>query len=265
MQVVEYNFVEPTDYTYPADITVENGVARLTAPYVTSDPSIRNAAALNIDMLIKLDVRYWFAAKDNILFTVEIDGVEYWWDGSAWSQSSGYSQANTPEDITAYAQFLEILNHTKTFRIVAYLHSYDGTRTPTLNYMAVTVGTFSETVTEPSKTKVWGFIRDLNGFPVEGVKIKAWLKRPVIYGKLIITPQVIEAKSYENGYFEILLVDNEGMKYFPDAGIGKPYYVFQFRGQGIKFTEYRYVPQAIAKEYITLEKIVGGADEEVNS
>ena len=53
-------------------------------------------------------------------------------------------------------------------------------------------------------------------------------------------------------------VDNEGMKYFPDQGIGKPFYVFEFKGSGINFKEGRYVPRVVRMEYADLEKVIGG-------
>ena len=257
MQTVQYNFQNPGDYTFPPSIEVDNGVARLVSPYSTSNPSIRPAAALNIDMLIGVEVSASVEALDAVKHTVEIAGVEYWWDGSAWVESSGYAQSNTAEEVTAYGQFLEILSHTQTFRLVSYMHS-GGEHTPTLTTIYLTVGRFEEDIVEPAKTKIWGFVRDLYGNPVEGVSIKVYLKATAQYGKIIISPEVKRDKSRFNGYFELLLVDNEGMKYFPDQGIGKPFYVFEFKGSGINFKEGRYVPRVVRMEYADLEKVIGG-------
>lgn len=259
MQIIEYDFKNSADYTFPESIDVENGVVRLVKPYVTSNPAIIPTAPMSIDMLVRLEIGGSAEAGNDIKHTVEIAGVEYWWDGAAWVPSSGYIESNTAAEITAFSRYLEILSHTKTCRIVTYLHS-SGSYTPTLSHLWVTVGTYAESIVEPSKTKVWGWIRNAEGEPVKGVGIKAWIKNPVAYGKVMITPHVVEGRSQDNGYFELMLVDNEGMKYFPDAGIGKPYYVFNFRGAGFKTKEARYVPKVGAVEYMLLEKIIGGAE-----
>jgi len=259
MRTVIYNFINESQYEYSNGIVVENGVVRLKYPYSMTGEYVKSKNKLNIDVLVKLDIDAVLNKYDEISFTLEIDGVEYWWDGAAWVVSSSPEESNYYDEITAYARFLEILSNTKEFRLVTYLWSFDGSTTPTLDNLILEFISYANVVEESHRVKVWGYISCIDGSFAKGVSIKVSLISPVIYNNIIISPMVLKTVSVDNGYFELYVIDNEGMSFLNNYGIGKPYYIFEFRGRGIdNIVEYKYVPRVDSVEYVKLENVVPG-------
>jgi len=130
-------------------IGVQQSVADLTATlttqiYPTTNPTIDIDAALRATITTNI-IDDWnsfsqtasIAGSDAIRYTLSDDnGVTYlYWDGGAWSVSSGYAQSNTAAEVnTNIGTFPLTLSGMK---IRLYLHSNNGTTTPSITSLTV--------------------------------------------------------------------------------------------------------------------------------
>lgn len=97
--------------------------------YSDTSPSIKSATSLTGNAIVSLTTNTEKPAGTDIKFTIEVDGVEYWFNTGEWVESTSPEESN---DAFTEEQ-LELLDSGgfAAFRPVAYLIS-DGTDTPTL-------------------------------------------------------------------------------------------------------------------------------------
>jgi hypothetical protein len=137
-----YPFTTSTDYFYGSNITVSGGVASLTdlggGTYSTSNPTIYPKITILAESITSISTDQFSVDEDTIQYAIGINGTNYYWSGVVWTTSTGYSQSNLINDIQDNLSTLNsLLSGIKEITIVAYLHSEDGTTTPSLSAITI--------------------------------------------------------------------------------------------------------------------------------
>ena len=186
--------------------------------------------------------------SDEVKYVLTKDGINYYYDSvtELWIVSDGtYTQTNTATEISANkASFIEIGVTTK---IIAYLHSDDGSTTPTLTQVDIEFDFYSVDVTAPSPCVVYGWIYDENGNVVENasvVAVPSELKG--VSGDKTISLQQKTGLSDSSGYWELELIASN------NTGI---YYNFYFNYDNHSQSFARLVPNEQSKAFGDLEEI----------
>jgi hypothetical protein len=112
-----------------------NGTQELPGPGVsfpTDNPSSIPKTGFQATGLVDFDAIVTEPGSDTVTFTVVVDGIEKYWNGSAWIDSTGYPQSNQAAVIKANISSLALtglssINHRR------YFHSDDGSTTPELD------------------------------------------------------------------------------------------------------------------------------------
>lgn len=113
--------------------SVDNLIAVVTAQtYPKDNPTIKPLDTLDAEELESYTATVTVTGSDLIKQTIEVDGVEKYWDGATWSNSTSYIQTNTVADMLANIASLDISNGAE-IRPVWYLHSEDGMTTPSID------------------------------------------------------------------------------------------------------------------------------------
>jgi len=143
---------------------------------------------------------------DTVKFTVEVSGVQKYWDGAEWSTSSGYSQSNTAEEINTNAASLD-LSLGKRIRPIAYFHS-DGETQATLDNIMLGYNFYGGVPNSPDTCIVYGYVMEADTeIPTDTVvsvstKSNCKLKED----KYTYSHKVNRITVDSNGYFEIELI-----------------------------------------------------------
>ena len=131
-----YSFEDSADYNFdPSDIVVSDGLANLKEPYSIDNPDITTWDAERITglgYLTDFSADTLIPAGTAVKFVIQVDDVMYFHDGTEWSESTGYAESNTAEQIAEYLPDF-IINNDSDIRIIAYLHSSSGIATPVLS------------------------------------------------------------------------------------------------------------------------------------
>lgn len=97
--------------------------------YLTTDPTLKNTTPVIATAYASFTAGTTVAGSDLVKYQIEVGGVAKYWNGSAWATSNGsYAQSSTAADINTNASTLTA----GSTRIVAVLHSADGSTTPAL-------------------------------------------------------------------------------------------------------------------------------------
>jgi len=111
------------------------GTQELPGPgvsYPVDNPTIIPKQGFQATEFIDFDVVETIAGSDNIGFVIVVNGVDMYWNGSSWVESTGYAESNTSADIKANITSL-VLTDVSSINFKAYLHSNDGSTTPELD------------------------------------------------------------------------------------------------------------------------------------
>lgn len=184
---------------------------------------------------------------DLVKYSLIVNSVDYYWDGSAWSVSTSYVESNTAAEILANLSSLALPN---SIRVKAYLHSDDGASTPEISVIqfeynpnpSIDVGTIYECL-------VYGHVTNAEGEVVPGVSVTAVLTDYSMYAStFIMTKSKVETRTDSNGRWELSLVENASMS-------GTVGYTFTFKGSGMDISENKVVPNLTTKNYAALEDL----------
>lgn len=176
--------------------------------YPTTNPTVVNNSGVLADALESFEQTVAaIPAGTAIKYVIRVNEQDKYWTGTAWANSSGYTQSNTAAEISANVGTLDISSGV-TLKLKAYLHSDTGAAKPELE--TVTIGyNFFNTLSEPPTCTVWGFYRDLSGKGIEGATVTFSLKRTSKQyreaGSSIIEKPV-SVQTDANGRFECDLV-----------------------------------------------------------
>jgi hypothetical protein len=180
-----------------------NGTQSLPGPgtsFPTDNPASIPKTGFQATALTDFDATVTEPGSDTVSFAIVVDGVDKYWNGSAWVDSTGYPQTNQAAVVKANIAALTLvglssINHRR------YFHSDDGSTTPELGNT-----TFEHQIEpdEPSFTEsiITGSIYDI-GADNPDITITI---RPIryLYGTNSIINNVIVNVSYDSntGGFE---------------------------------------------------------------
>jgi hypothetical protein len=202
----------------------QSSVSELTANmnvdiYLTTNPKIKPSETIRTNDLQNILATINVIGSDSARFTVEVDGTEKYWNGSAWGDSSGYSQSNTYSEIEANSSSL--LSDISEIRWVLYLHSENGTTTPTCELITITYNFSGETPDTVNTCEIWWQM-------AEGNKVYIYLKNDGIKYKnnvlLRRSDYNFEIEAPSNEYCEVTLPDTVNME-LDDLGNEQVYIV----------------------------------------
>lgn len=153
-----------------------------TIPYQFSKdgPSIINNSGVTADKLDDLvqDLPAANPAGTDVLYIVNINGQDKYWDGDSLEDSDGTpAQANTLATILANKSAYDVITGA-TYKIKVLLISDDGSGQAEIEQVTLSYNFFN-TQAQPPTCTVWGFVRDVEGLGVEGVNVTFSLKKSV--------------------------------------------------------------------------------------
>lgn len=138
-------------------------------------------------------------------YIVQIDAQDKYWTGSVWADSDGtYAQSNTVSELSDNFATLDLsLGVDSTFKF--FLHSDDGTVTPSLTTITVTYD-FYEVPTVINECIITGHVKDMSGNPVDGAQLKFYEQDPFWHGDTLISLEKTILTDSQ-GYFEESIVE----------------------------------------------------------
>ena len=172
--------------------------------YPTTDPSGSCNATFNADGLDQFLATIVASGSDAVKFILKVDSQKRYWNGSAWANSDGtYSQANLAADIETNKASLGI-SAGATIQVFFFLHSADGTTTPTLSLIDILYDFFNLGTT-PTKCTVSGQVKDNSGTGILGATVEV-TGDDYYYGTALISRNAT-ATTDTNGSWEMVVVE----------------------------------------------------------
>lgn len=175
--------------------------------YSTENPMIKLMSTVLTSGITDFAATLSASGSDAVKFTVEKDGVEYWWDTSAWSTSSGYAQSNTAADINTNISSFD-LSSGSNVRFVIYLHSDDGSTTPNMDEHSFNYNFYNPEEELPDKCVITGYVLDSAGNKLASCAITITPQvGGFISGKNFYMPKAkTNITSDSNGFFQVQLI-----------------------------------------------------------
>jgi hypothetical protein len=217
----------------PAEINYRwnsgNGIQTLpgsTTSYPTDNPTSVSKSRLRATDIIGISATVTEPGSDQIKGVVLIDAIDYYWDGSAWSVSSGYAQSNTIAELNT--NLTTLLTEPTYFKIKGYYHSADGSTTPDMTDYTITYEFVGDDVPDTiDKVSVIGYLYDSEGAAITDSFNIYLQSRHVIYKtNTKIKSNIIPVTPNSVGRWEVDLIETTNMA-------GEQYYIFDFGNNGI--------------------------------
>lgn len=214
--------------------------------YATTNPTIKPTAAIPMQGIFSYINSISATGSDTIKYTIEVQGIEKYWNGSLWVTSSGYTQSNTAAEINSNVSSLNLVSG-YNIKPVIYFHSNDGTTTPTITSLTIEYDFWAGSVTAPNECIVWGYIYNADGDPIQNVKVNAVLTNVSIYASSIQVAQDPNKTTTNSfGYWELSLIETVNMTPTTTK------YTFDFTSTNYNDSEDRPVPNQVNVNYATL-------------
>jgi hypothetical protein len=212
--------------------------------YGLDNPTIVPTTVLRVDAISDFVATVSVAGDDLVKYSLSRDGVYYYHNGSAWVAANGtYAQTNTAAQVLANIGSFDI-GYGIDVLIKMFLHSDDGTTTPSISNLQVTYDFSGDAPSTISKCIVWGYLVDSDATYSDG-PVKAKLNDNIVKYKDNIT---VDGSEYitatintTTGYWELELIENENMP----AGTK---WIFSISGETFERT----VPNAASKNIYEL-------------
>lgn len=204
-----------------------NGDYPLTNPRVTVNSTINTDGVLSF--IADLDENSF----DEIRFAFIVDGVEKYYDSisDSWiANSSLYDKANTIDDLTN--NVFTKLSVTNNLKLVLYLHSDDGSSTPTITSATITFNFDAPDITDLIETiDVFSYELYSNNEVQVGAKVFAYPLEDSYYEgenanitiERVPTNDSEALVDSEDGSWEISLIPSKFLKRFSDNTTNVPY------------------------------------------
>ncbi len=126
--VAIYNTVKNTGATRTT------GYSLPSTPYLTTDPKITQSTGVAGNSISAFLAGTTASGSDAVRFHILVGAQAKYWDGAAWSNSDGtYAQSNTEADINTNGSTIGA----GTYKVVAVLHSNDGSTTPSVSSVSL--------------------------------------------------------------------------------------------------------------------------------
>jgi len=172
--------------------------------YDTGNPTLVNTSGISASAILAFSETSSASGSDAIRYALVIQGQDTYWNGTAWVASDGsYAQANDAATVAAHVGTLSISQGVNV-NIKAFLHSADGSTTPTLTQVVLTYNFEQPFPTLPNQCIVFNFLKDMIGAigSVEKAVLVVSSTQEFKYGAFMIAPfQRIFAYD-ANGYVE---------------------------------------------------------------
>ncbi len=153
---------------FGAQSTATQSVADLTLNhtgnngYLTTDPTVLVNTTITATSITGFTATTTETGSDLVKYTLCVDSQDRYWTGSAWADSNGtYAQSSTVSEINNNAATL--ITARATIKIRSFLHSDDGSTTPTLDVLTITYDAADIAAAEPLLVYLEGYIYDNNG------------------------------------------------------------------------------------------------------
>ena len=180
--------------------------------------------------------------SDTITYTFEINGTEYYWNGTTWATTTGYPNTNTVTEINTNLVSLNISPNSNS-RLVMYLYSSTGGTTPKIGDVTVVYDDTPGSSTVPNECLVSGRFINGAGNPISGVVVRATPTAQASYDGYIISTSTVTTTSDSAGYWELSLVENANMT--PST----TKWSFTFSGAGVTGGGTKTVPDQASSDY----------------
>lgn len=195
--------------------------------YAMTNPTIASNSSVLCDGLSSVAVSSSQSGSDLIKYVVSVQNLstsltqDYYWNGSAWVVSDGtYTQSNTLAQINTNIATLNstVLVTGKRVLIKAFLHSADGSTTPTLTSITLVYDFFTELDPDPDTTIVFGYLYDSLNQPIVGAIVTLDNRTAFEYGSRVISRGKVTTTTDSRGYWEFECVENTSVEkvYFFD-------------------------------------------------
>ena len=164
-------------------------------------------AGLNITDLCCIDEHLGEKpANTELKYVIEVDTIQYWWDGDSWEPSAGYAESNTMAEIKNEVATLPILPTGSFVRPKVYFET-DGQSPVGIDRISFTATYDINPISSPRRTYLYGNILDIVGIKQTA---KAWLrvvneKTFFVEGSTIV-PQETVAEANAEGIASLVVV-----------------------------------------------------------
>jgi hypothetical protein len=231
--------------------TVQMSVTDITTEYTgqeypQDDPYIVPNTGDQMDSLENVATTMSEPTGAAIKFILVVSGVKKYFS-ITWQDSDGsYAQSNTLAEVISNKATLN-LSLGYSVKLMALLHSNDGSVTPTITQAVVTYDYSGGSATEPPTTYVYGYLRDILGSPLPGVSVSMELKTQENYDAIVIIEKGKKTTVTDaNGYFEFHTINTTE---FPT---GTKYEFVFYEGAVIYKKESRAIPNVASVNYSSL-------------
>ena len=199
---------------FPAGI-VQNSISQMDFSisgylYDQTNPTILVNSALSADSLESFLQTASVAGSDAIKYTLVVNGVEKWWAGSAWAASSGiYTEASLASALTPSNMAALSITTGASIKVKAFLHSNNGTTSPSLTSVAIAYDYFGPVSAAPAMCYCYLRVIDLLGVSPADTTLKVSLDNAIINGTRLELPYEVTKAGGATAYIEILLTETE--------------------------------------------------------
>ena len=205
MITIKYPFDEPQNYSYDdTQIEVTGGEAKLIDPgsgYPTDNPTIFVTPFIQATEVKSFTASEVTVGSDEVRYVVLINGSPFYWTGTEWATSTGYTETNTAVDINSNLSGL--ISEQSVIGFMAYLHSDDGTSTPSLLEVNIGIDNIVD-IPELNDSIIWNYLLELDGSPIinEPIKVRSgW----IVGDQVLTSDDFIQTITLANGYWQINL------------------------------------------------------------
>lgn len=174
--------------------------------YPQTNPTIVNNSGVEADALLTFASSLSASGSDAVRFIIQVQGIDKYWNGSAWVTSDGtYSQANPVSTISTNITTLDISDGVLV-KIKVFLHSGDGSSTPTITSVTLGYDFFVSPPDDPNRCIAYAFLNDMIGLLTPTQTALLIVELPTdqgfIYGDRFIAPYIRKFAVNSNGYVE---------------------------------------------------------------
>jgi len=240
-------FTQPqnvTDYT----ITIDDLIYSFDM-YATDNPFFYPVEPINAESLTSFVATVIEPNADLIRFALQVNGTLRYWDGAAWSNSSGYAQSNSVTEINTHCESLELSDAGAEIVPVIYVHADVGNSTPTIESLAVEYEYQNPADTSVTPCIVSGYLIDASNIGIENATVAVRPSRDFKVNNVdyVVAREWIEVTTNSAGYFEFELIPSE------QAEGDNVMYEFQFTiGLNIKYYRNLIIPDQTAIDFNNL-------------
>jgi hypothetical protein len=170
-----------------------------TTAFPTDNPTIETNGLVNITKFNGLSATIVAAGGDEIRAVMNVNGIDKYWNSSAWVNSSGYSESNTIADINTNAASL--VSDLSGVAPKFFLHSNDGSTTPEILDFTM-IFDFGTSLPLLNENIVYASLYDFGANPLITKNILVQATTFLFGTNSIITSDFILVPVQDNGFFE---------------------------------------------------------------